>query len=161
MNLYQLSTTLDLDIVTVAHCTRPGSVSRSPPQTNYLAKLCHVNWPVVYPKCSFKIMDPVSVALPQNLRRIFVATLTRTYLKQQRGLFLDVLEQPQVIHILTHQWAFRWPKTIIIFFLFFLHPYSVNSFDIFCITHQKHNLFLNIICIWKIFNTPLVKKIFR
>ena len=98
--------------ISVVHYTRLGS-SIKWPTSNKEDKLCHVNWPVVYPKCSFKIMDPVSVALPQNLRRIFVATLTRTYLKQQRGLFLDVLEQPQVIHILTHQWAFRWPKTII------------------------------------------------
>ena len=34
------------------------------------------------------------------------------------------------------------------------------SFDIFCITQHKNNLFLNKICIWKIFNTSLVKKIF-
>ena len=31
--------------------------------------------PVVYPESSYKIMNPVSAALPKNLRRIFVATL--------------------------------------------------------------------------------------
>ena len=35
----------------------------------------HVNWGDVYPKSCYKIMDPVSVALSQNLRCFFVATL--------------------------------------------------------------------------------------
>ena len=73
-NLYQLSTTLGLEPVSIVHYTRPGS-SIKRPTPNYLATQCHVNWPVVYPKSSYKIMDPVSAALPQNLRRIFVATL--------------------------------------------------------------------------------------
>ena len=60
--------------VSIVHYTRPGS-SIKWPTLNYLATQCHVNWPVVYPKSSYKIMDPVSVALPPNLRRIFVATL--------------------------------------------------------------------------------------
>ena len=35
-----------------------------------------IGWePVVYPESSYKIMDPVSATLTQNLRRIFVATL--------------------------------------------------------------------------------------
>ena len=34
-----------------------------------------MSWPFISTKSSFKIMDPVSVALPQNLPRIFVATL--------------------------------------------------------------------------------------
>ena len=38
---------------------------------------CHVNWPVIYPESSYKIIDPVSAALPKNLRRIFVATLVQ------------------------------------------------------------------------------------
>ena len=73
-NLYQASTTLGLEPVSIVHYTRPGS-SIKRPTPNYLATQRHVNWPVVYPKSSYKIMDPVSAALPQNLRRIFVATL--------------------------------------------------------------------------------------
>ena len=34
-----------------------------------------MSWPFISTKSSFKIIDPVSVALPQNLPRIFVATL--------------------------------------------------------------------------------------
>ena len=36
--------------------------------------------PVLFPKSSYKIMDPVSAALPQNLQRIFVATLIRRHM---------------------------------------------------------------------------------
>ena len=51
-------------------------VSSGPPQTYLLlATQRHVNWPAVHPESSYKIIDPVSVAPPQNLRRIFVATL--------------------------------------------------------------------------------------
>ena len=35
----------------------------------------NINWPVVYPKNSFKILEPVLAALPQNVQRILVATL--------------------------------------------------------------------------------------
>ena len=49
------------------------------PTPNQLATQRNVNWPVVYPESSNKIMDPVSVALPQNHRRIFVATLLNIY----------------------------------------------------------------------------------
>merc|ERR1719245_112013 len=59
--------------VSSVHYTRPGT-SIKQPTPNYLATQRHVNWPVIYPKSSYKIMDPVSAALPQNLRRIFVAT---------------------------------------------------------------------------------------
>ena len=42
-------------------------VSSSPPQTNWLHNAMYVNWPVVYPESSYKIIDAVSLALPQNL----------------------------------------------------------------------------------------------
>ena len=73
-NLYQASTTLGLEPVSIVHYTWPGS-SIKRPTPNQLATQCHVNWPVVYLQSSYKIMDPVSVACPQNLQRIFVATL--------------------------------------------------------------------------------------
>ena len=70
-NLYQASTTLGLEPVSIVHYTRPGS-SIKRPTPNYLATQRHVNWPVVYPESSYKIMDPVSAALPpkssKNLR---------------------------------------------------------------------------------------------
>ena len=53
--------------VSIVHYTRPGS-SIKRPTPNYLATQRHVNWPVIYPKSSYKIMDPVSAALPKNLR---------------------------------------------------------------------------------------------
>ena len=65
---------IDWEPVSNVHYTRYGSRIRQPTQ-NLLATKCHVNWPVVYPESSSKIMDPVSAALPQNLWRIFVATL--------------------------------------------------------------------------------------
>ena len=49
--------------------SREGSVKK------LLATQCNVNWAVIYPKSSYKIMDPVSAALPQNFIGIFVATL--------------------------------------------------------------------------------------
>ena len=67
-------TTLGLEPVSIMHYTRPGS-SIKPKK---LATQCHGNWPVIYPESSYKIIDPVSAALPQNLRRIFVATLHYT-----------------------------------------------------------------------------------
>ena len=70
-------TTLGWEPVSIVHYTRPGS-SIKRPTPNSLATQRHVNWPVVYPKSSYKIMDPVSAALPQNLRRIFIATLVTT-----------------------------------------------------------------------------------
>ena len=73
-NLYQASTTLGLEPVSIVHYTRPGS-SIKQPTPNYLATQRHVNWPVVYPESSYKNIEPVSAALPQNLRRIFIATL--------------------------------------------------------------------------------------
>ena len=60
--------------VSSVHYTQPGSTIKRP-TPNYLATQCHVNKPVVYPKSSYKIMDPGPAALPQNLRKIFVATL--------------------------------------------------------------------------------------
>ena len=72
-----MSTTLGLEPLSIAHYTRPGSSIKRPTQ-NYLAAQRHVNWPVVYPVSSYKIMDPVSAALHQNLRRFFVATLILT-----------------------------------------------------------------------------------
>ena len=63
--------------VSIVHYTRPGS-SIKRPTPNYLATQRHVNWHVIYPKSSYKIMDPVSAALNENLRRIFVATLMTT-----------------------------------------------------------------------------------
>ena len=70
-----VSTTLGLEPVSIIHYTRSGS---SIP--NYLATQRHVNWPVVYPESSYKIMD---------LRRIFVATLvswlSRTWRSLKRG----------------------------------------------------------------------------
>ena len=65
---------LGLEDVSIVHYTWPGS-SIKRPTPNQLATQCHVNWPVVYPESSYKIMDPVSAALPQILWRIFVATL--------------------------------------------------------------------------------------
>ena len=64
--VYQSSATLGLDPVSIVHYTRPGS-SIKRPSPNYFATQPHVNWPVVYPKSNYKIMDPVSAALPQNL----------------------------------------------------------------------------------------------
>ena len=71
-NLYQPSTTLGLELVSIVHYTRPGS-SIKRPTPNYLATQRPVNWPVVYTKSSYKIMDPA--ALPKYFRRFFVATL--------------------------------------------------------------------------------------
>ena len=73
-NLYQPTTILGLEPVSIIHYTRPGSSIKQPTQ-NYLATQRHVNWPVIYPKSSCKIIDSILVALPQNHRRIFVATL--------------------------------------------------------------------------------------
>ena len=53
--------------VSIVHYTRPGS-SIKWPTLNYLATQCHVNWPVVQPKSSYKNMDPISAALPQILK---------------------------------------------------------------------------------------------
>ena len=60
--------------VSTVDYTRPGS-SIEQPTPNKLATQHHVNWPDIYPESSYKIMDPVSAARPQDLRRIFVATL--------------------------------------------------------------------------------------
>ena len=68
-----LSTKLGLEPASIVHYTWPGS-SIKQPTPNYLTTQCHVNWPVVYPESSYKIMDPVSAALPQDLRRILVTT---------------------------------------------------------------------------------------
>ena len=43
--------------------TRPGSIIKQP-TPNKEATLCQVNWPVVYPKSSYNIMDPVSSGTP-------------------------------------------------------------------------------------------------
>ena len=48
-----------------------------------------MNWPIVYPKSSYKISDQVSAAFPQNLQRFFVATLI-----QVLGVSLDALMSP-------------------------------------------------------------------
>jgi len=53
--------------VSIIHYTRLGSSIKGPTQ-NHEATQCHVNWPVVYFESSYKIMDPVSAALPKNLR---------------------------------------------------------------------------------------------
>jgi len=62
--MHQLSTTLGLESVSIIHNTRQYQAA----QPNYKATQCHVNWPVVYFESSYKIMDPVSAALPKNLR---------------------------------------------------------------------------------------------
>ena len=59
--------------------TRPlSSIKRSTP--NLLATKRPVNWPVIYPKCSYKIMDPGSAALPQNLRCNSIVRMLRLLL---------------------------------------------------------------------------------
>ena len=60
--------------VSLVHYIKPGS-SNKWPTLNYLASQCHVNWGVVYLDSSYKNIEPVSAAFPQNLRRIFVAAL--------------------------------------------------------------------------------------
>ena len=96
-NPYQASTTLGLEPVSIVHYTRPGS-SIKRPTPNYLATQRHVNWPVVYPESSYKIMDPVSAALPQNLRRIFIATL--------------VCHPLFKFHLLVIKWSLTFPAKI-------------------------------------------------
>ena len=59
--------------LSVVHYTRPGSCIERP-SLKWLATQCHVNWRVVNPKSSNKIMDPVSSGF-FPLRRFFVATL--------------------------------------------------------------------------------------
>ena len=66
-NLYQASTTLGLEPVSIIHYTWPES-SIKRPTPNSLAPQRHVNWPVIYLESSYKIMDLVSAALPQYLR---------------------------------------------------------------------------------------------
>ena len=61
--------TLGLEPVSIVHYTNLDPVSSSPPKTNYLHNECQVNWSVVFAVFSYKIMDPVSAALPQNLQR--------------------------------------------------------------------------------------------
>ena len=54
--------------------TRPGTCIKWT-NPNSFATQRQVNLPVIFPESRYKIMDQVSVAIPQNLRRIFVATL--------------------------------------------------------------------------------------
>ena len=65
---------MGLESVLTIHYNRIES-SIKQPTLNKLASQRHVNWLDIYPKSSYKIMNPVSAALPKNLRRIFVATL--------------------------------------------------------------------------------------
>ena len=51
------------ETVLIVHYTRPGS-SIKQPTPNCFTTQRHVNWPVVYPKSSYKIMDPVSSSTP-------------------------------------------------------------------------------------------------
>ena len=59
---------LGRELVSTIHYTRPW-FSIKQPNPNYFATQHHVNWPVINPKSSYKIMDPVLAALPQNLRK--------------------------------------------------------------------------------------------
>ena len=73
-NLYQPSATLGLEPVSIVYYTRTGS-SIERPTPNKEATQRHVNYLVIHLESSYKIMDPVSAALPQYLQRICVATL--------------------------------------------------------------------------------------
>ena len=66
VNLYQLSTTLGLEPVSIIHFTRLGS-SIKWPTPNKLATQRHVNWPVVYPESSNKIINPLYYQRPSPI----------------------------------------------------------------------------------------------
>ena len=55
--------TIGPEPVSIIHYTRPGS-SIKLPNPNLLAIQRHLNWPIVYPKSSYRIMDPVQCQQP-------------------------------------------------------------------------------------------------
>ena len=75
--------------------SHPNGYSIKQPTQIKLAAQYHVNWSVIYPESSYKIMDPVLVALSQNIQRIFVATLMRSF--EEAG----VLKSKEVVRLKT------------------------------------------------------------